>query len=175
MLSHTAADLTGKLLPVQGVDSDALEAIIRSFYTGNCPVSASSVCAVFDAASKLEVAAVEGACKQMVQSALGAGDCVTVLEQALKQGVEPLMQLCTDAITTRWVGVWGGLWLMLIIRSALQWEAYILLHKIHNIIIFSNLKFDHHHSNNKNNKNNKNMGAERNAPELVQMTKRSPR
>ena len=46
---------TGQKLPVQGVDSEALDTLIEAFYTGECPLSLGSAVAVFDAAVKLEV------------------------------------------------------------------------------------------------------------------------
>jgi hypothetical protein len=45
---------TQKELPVQGVDSLALESVIRFFYTGECQLQAGSAIAVLDAAIKLE-------------------------------------------------------------------------------------------------------------------------
>lgn len=40
---------------MQGVDSDALEVLVRSFYTGTVPLSLEAAPAVYDAAHKLQV------------------------------------------------------------------------------------------------------------------------
>ncbi len=55
---HTApatGEFVGQKLPVQGVDSDALDTLIESFYTGECPLTLRSAPSVYDAAVKLEV------------------------------------------------------------------------------------------------------------------------
>lgn len=39
-------------LPVWGVDSDALETVLRCFYTGECHLTAANVVAVYDAAKR---------------------------------------------------------------------------------------------------------------------------
>lgn len=51
-----AGEYSGQHLPVSGVDSAALEAVVSSFYTGQCSVSIDSVVGIHDAACKLEVA-----------------------------------------------------------------------------------------------------------------------
>jgi hypothetical protein len=43
-------------LPVWGVDSDALIAVLRCFYTGRCQLDVGSVIPILDAAQRLEVA-----------------------------------------------------------------------------------------------------------------------
>ncbi len=42
-------------MPVKGIDSDALETLVRAFYTAECPLDLLRVPALYDAASKLEV------------------------------------------------------------------------------------------------------------------------
>ena len=74
----------GHLLPVQGVDSSALEAVATSFYSGTCIVSASTVCAIYDAASKLEAQSLSGACSTFVLSNLSADNCCIILNGALQ-------------------------------------------------------------------------------------------
>lgn len=55
LLLAAGHELTAKKLPVQGVDSDALESLVRSFYTGAVPLSLEAAPGVYDAATKLEV------------------------------------------------------------------------------------------------------------------------
>jgi hypothetical protein len=55
MIGILTGDFAGQELPVQGVDSEALEAVIRFFYTGECPITVSTAVPLLDAAIKLEV------------------------------------------------------------------------------------------------------------------------
>lgn len=50
----TAGQLSGKTLPVQGVGAEALKAIIKALYTGNCQVTLQTAGQLYDAAQKLE-------------------------------------------------------------------------------------------------------------------------
>ena len=66
---------------MQGVDSDALETIIRYFYSGECPITISSAVPLLDAAIKLEVPGLMVACEQFVSQLLHPLTAVTFLQQ----------------------------------------------------------------------------------------------
>lgn len=50
-----AGNLSGKTLPVQGVDADALRAVVKALYLGQCNITLQSAGHLYDAACKLEV------------------------------------------------------------------------------------------------------------------------
>lgn len=45
----------GQKLPIRGLDSDALFLLVRSLYTGSCPLGLELVVQLHDAAFKLQV------------------------------------------------------------------------------------------------------------------------
>lgn len=49
-----------------GVDSGALESVLRFFYTGECRMSFPTVVALCDAAQRLEVAGLAEACEEYI-------------------------------------------------------------------------------------------------------------
>ncbi len=83
------------------MDSAALEAVVSSFYTGECPVSLETVVAVHDAANKLEVPDLLQSCMAYIQQAVSLGNVCTLYSQAhaLKDG--PVLELCKQYILPR--------------------------------------------------------------------------
>ncbi|PNH07455.1 Kelch-like protein 23, partial [Tetrabaena socialis] len=80
-------------MPVKGVDSEALETLVNSFYTAECPLELSRVPALYDAAIKLEVSSLAPALEQYLASALQPHNCCSVLELCLGVGVAQLAEL----------------------------------------------------------------------------------
>lgn len=76
-----AGEFAHQELPVQGVDSEALETVIRFFYTGECPITVASAVPILDAAIKLEVPGLVGACENFVNQLLHPLTAVTFLQQ----------------------------------------------------------------------------------------------
>lgn len=81
-LYHAGNFTQGALLPIQGVDSNALFSVISFFYSGECAVNLSNVAAVYDCAVKLEVQPLQEACMQFLQSAINTGNCLALLNSA---------------------------------------------------------------------------------------------
>ena len=89
---------SGNLLPVQGVDSHALEAVVTSWYRGTVVVSPTTIAAVFDAASKLESLSVAEECKVWLAGGLTVDNCCTVLQGVLVFKHPGMMQPCLDFV-----------------------------------------------------------------------------
>ncbi|KAF8073156.1 SPL3 [Scenedesmus sp. PABB004] len=94
-------NLAGEELPVWGVDSDALEAIIRFFYTAECTLSHPGAVAVLDAANRLDVPALAEAAGRYVRAALAPGTAASLLGQALHFKVTDLADACVAFIDAR--------------------------------------------------------------------------
>lgn len=121
-------------VPLEGVESNALEAILRFLYTSNLSVSPDTIVPILDtgdvgqpliaarlpytcltqpmphacllfAAVKLEMHSILGVCEQYLQQALSPATLVPMLEQALSMGQSTLA-----AQLIAWAGprrVWG--------------------------------------------------------------------
>ncbi|KAL6747288.1 hypothetical protein V8C86DRAFT_1345645 [Haematococcus lacustris] len=70
-------------VPVQGVDSNAMQAVLGFFYTQQLVLSPGSVLAVLDCVVKLEVASVISACERFIQTVLSPSTCPVLLDQSL--------------------------------------------------------------------------------------------
>ncbi len=79
---------------MSGVDSAALEAVISSFYSGECPVSIDTVCAVHDAASKLEVPDLLQSCVTYVSTSLSSDNVSSIMGQAQQLKDVQIIELC---------------------------------------------------------------------------------
>ncbi|KXZ48990.1 hypothetical protein GPECTOR_24g280 [Gonium pectorale] len=98
-----SGDFTNARLPVQGVDSDALDSLLESCYTGECGLSLASAAAVYDAAVKLEVTGLAPAIEQFVGGGLSPPTVVPMLERALGVKAARLVEICLGFIRGRWV------------------------------------------------------------------------
>lgn len=92
----TGDGFPGTLLPVQGVDSNALEAVTSSFYSGSCNVTASNVSAIYDTAVKLEAQSLAEACRSFVISSLTADNCCAILSGAMAFKQSALIAACHE-------------------------------------------------------------------------------
>ncbi len=99
-----AGDATGKELPIQGVDSNALETVIGFFYRGEVLLTVNTVVPVYDVCLKLEVPGLAAACEQFVQQALSVGTCCIFLEAAVQLLLEHTVKLCLAFAKSRCVG-----------------------------------------------------------------------
>ncbi|KAG2483085.1 hypothetical protein HYH03_018025 [Edaphochlamys debaryana] len=88
-------------MPVKGVDSDALETLIRAFYTAECPLELPRVPALYDAAVKLEVPSLAPALEQYLGGALQPHNCCHTLELCIGAGATPLADLVLEWIRNR--------------------------------------------------------------------------
>ncbi|GAX76145.1 hypothetical protein CEUSTIGMA_g3589.t1 [Chlamydomonas eustigma] len=87
----------GDHLPVQGVDSSALEQIIHSFYSGICSVSCHTIPAIYDAARMLMVSSLTEECQNFVDRVeMNADSCCTLLEGCLLHRNQALSRACYD-------------------------------------------------------------------------------
>ena len=80
----SAGDFAGQDLPVQGVDADALELVLRFFYTGDCPISITTAVPLYDTSTKLEVLGLASACEQFITQLMHPLTSSIFLEQALQ-------------------------------------------------------------------------------------------
>ncbi|GBF90893.1 hypothetical protein Rsub_03748 [Raphidocelis subcapitata] len=78
-------------LPVTGVDSGALEAVVRFFYEGRLLLTPHNAVAVMDAAARLQVATVAEAARAYVRGALSARTAMALLVEALRFEVDDLV------------------------------------------------------------------------------------
>ncbi|MEW5299088.1 MAG: hypothetical protein WDW36_002137 [Sanguina aurantia] len=88
------AFVTGQELPVDGVESGALELILRFFYTGECPITIPSVLSTYDVAVKLEVQGLSQACEAFLKVALNPSTCAAFLDQSLKMKIDSVAEMC---------------------------------------------------------------------------------
>lgn len=95
-------NLHGEELPVWGVDSDALEAIIQFFYSGECVLRFPGAVAVLDAATRLDVPVLAAAADSFVREVLHPSTVTTILGQALQFKMNDLSAGCFDYINNRW-------------------------------------------------------------------------
>ncbi len=58
-------------LPVWGVDSEALEAVVGCFYTGECKLTVTTAVPIMDAAQRLEVSSLAAFCERFITESLG--------------------------------------------------------------------------------------------------------
>jgi hypothetical protein len=79
------------------VDSAALEAVVASFYTGQCPVTPETVVGIHDAATKLEVQDLTTSCMQYVTTVISVDNCSTLYANA---------QICKNTQLLDYVGRW---------------------------------------------------------------------
>ncbi|GIL72369.1 hypothetical protein Vretimale_4149 [Volvox reticuliferus] len=92
---------TGAKLPVQGVDSDALDTLIDSFYTGECPLTLATAASIYDAAVKLEVNGLPNAVEQFVSASLTPNNACLLLDRALSTKTGRLAEVCLQFIRAR--------------------------------------------------------------------------
>eukprot|EP00798_Chlamydomonas_sp_ICE-L_P014227 gene14227-20199_t len=99
IFGSNAAAFTGCKLPIQGVDSDALETLISSLYSGQCPMTVDSVVAVCDAAAKLGLPSLVDATLRFISEGCELVNCCTpLLRDALRMGVPAIVELCLNFI-----------------------------------------------------------------------------
>jgi hypothetical protein len=84
----------GEELPVTGVDSSALEDVIRFFYEGRLTLTPANAAPVLDAAARLRVASVADAARAYLRGALGARTAVALLMEALQFELDDLAEEC---------------------------------------------------------------------------------
>ena len=77
-------------LPVWGVDSDALETVLRCFYTGECRLTDQNIIPVMDAARRLDVTSLAQYCEGFVSKATQLHNCCQLLGQAMHFKMEEL-------------------------------------------------------------------------------------
>ncbi|GLC72495.1 hypothetical protein PLESTF_001253700 [Pleodorina starrii] len=92
---------TGSKLPVQGVDSDALDTLIDSFYTGECPLTLATAASIYDAAVKLEVNGLPGAVEQFLSASLTPSNACLLLDRAMNTKTGRLAEVCLQFIRAR--------------------------------------------------------------------------
>lgn len=81
-----------------GVDSDALQAIIEFFYSGECSLTFPNAVAVMDAANRLDVPSLSAAANTYVREALSVHTAVTILGHALQYKLSDLASSCLTII-----------------------------------------------------------------------------
>jgi hypothetical protein len=96
-----AGNLAGEELPVWGVDSDALEAIIQFFYSGECSLAFPGAIAVLDAATRLDVPALANAAEAFVRGAIAPNTVTTTLASSLQFRMNDLAATCFDYINNK--------------------------------------------------------------------------
>lgn len=91
-----------KKLPVQGVDSAALEVLVQSWYTGSVPLSLATAPSVYDCAQKLDMPAVLAPIEQFVAGALTPSNVCSTLERCLRNGAPAaLVELAVEFVKAR--------------------------------------------------------------------------
>lgn len=88
----------GEDLPVTGVDSDALELIVRFFYEGCLLLTPRNAVPVLDAAQRLQVASVADAARRYVRDALSARSAMALLVEALQYELDELADECLASV-----------------------------------------------------------------------------
>lgn len=78
---------------MQGVDSDALESVLRFFYTSECAIMATNVVPLWDACSKLEVPGLAQACEDYLRKHMTVGSVALFLDHALQLSMEELVEM----------------------------------------------------------------------------------
>ena len=84
------------------VDADALELVLRFFYTGDCPISLTSAVPLYDASTKLEVPGLAKACETFITQLLHPLTSSIFLEQAITLKME-LADMLLQYIRSRFV------------------------------------------------------------------------
>jgi hypothetical protein len=77
---------------VSGVDSDALEAVVRYFYEGSLLLTTANAVAVADAAARLQVRPLADGARAFVRGALAGRTAVALLMDALRFEAEDLVE-----------------------------------------------------------------------------------
>ena len=88
---------------MQGVDSEALESVIRFFYTAEILITMNTVVPLLDAAIKLDVGGLIVACEQFIQSLLYPATAIQFLQQSVHLKIEMLTEALSAFIGSRWV------------------------------------------------------------------------
>lgn len=94
-------NLHGEELPVWGVDSDALEAIIRFFYTGECLLKFPEAVGVLDAAIRLDVPVLAAAADKFTRGCMHTATVTTILGQSAQYKINDLVAACLDFISSK--------------------------------------------------------------------------
>lgn len=82
--------LTGEELPVWGVDSDALHAVLRFFYTGEATLTFATAAPLCDAAQRLEVTSLAQHCQAFLADVLHPSTVVAIYRQAVTLRMDEL-------------------------------------------------------------------------------------
>ncbi|GIL92605.1 hypothetical protein Vretifemale_20120 [Volvox reticuliferus] len=94
-------DATGKELPIQGVDSVALESVIGFFYSGECLLTPATVIPIYDVCLKLEIPGLAAGCEQYLRQNLTPQTCSTFLEASVQLLLEQTIKQCLDYAKSR--------------------------------------------------------------------------
>ncbi|GIL59960.1 hypothetical protein Vafri_14603 [Volvox africanus] len=94
-------DATGKELPIQGVDSLALESVVSFFYCGECLLTPATVVPIYDVCLKLEVPGLAAGCEQYLRQNLTPQTCSTFLEASVQLLLEQTIKQCLDYAKSR--------------------------------------------------------------------------
>lgn len=89
-------NLHGEELPVWGVDSDSLEAIIRFFYSGECLLRYPDAIGVLDAAIRLDVPVLAAAADSYIRGCMHSATVTTILSQSAQYKINNLVSACLD-------------------------------------------------------------------------------
>ncbi|PNG99462.1 hypothetical protein TSOC_014758, partial [Tetrabaena socialis] len=92
---------TGKELPVQGVDSAALETVLGYFYRGECLLSPATAVPIYDVCLKLEVPGLSAACEQYIQTNMNPHTCPVFLDAAVQLLLEHTQSMCLAYAASR--------------------------------------------------------------------------
>lgn len=96
-------NLQGEELPVWGVDSDSLEAIIRFFYSGECLLRFPAAIGVLDAAIRLDVPVLAAAADKFTRGCLQPETVTTILGQSAQYKINDLVAACLDFVGNKYV------------------------------------------------------------------------
>ncbi|GLI61733.1 hypothetical protein VaNZ11_004159 [Volvox africanus] len=94
-------DATGKELPIQGVDSVALESVVSFFYSGECLLTPATVIPIYDVCLKLGVPGLAAGCEQYLRQNLTPQTCSTFLEASVQLLLEQTIKQCLDYAKSR--------------------------------------------------------------------------
>jgi hypothetical protein len=90
------------------VDSDALQAIIQFFYSGECLLTFPGAVAVMDAATRLDVPSLAAAAGSYVRGALAPATAPVILSRAVQYKLHDLSAACLQLIDERFDKVVSG-------------------------------------------------------------------
>lgn len=97
----------GQRLPVQGVDSGALAAVVAAMYSGECHVDLQTVCSIYDAAQKLQCQLLQDKCLQFIQATVIPENSMSLYHSAKAVHCSSLVDMLLEFIVARWVFVTG--------------------------------------------------------------------